>query len=89
MEVSEGKLGTIPQLKKAHALIRDLALHTGTPFQDMKLLVKDKAGLCTIRDLKGKEFIECRSFGDLSSEELGLVIETCIEIGKTVNLNLS
>ena len=88
MEVSEGKIGSIPQLKKIHALIRDLSIHTGTPFQDMKLLVKDKAGLCTVRDLEGREFIDCRSFGDLSSEELSFVIETCIEIGKSVNLNL-
>lgn len=64
-------------------------MHTGTAFQDMKLLVKDKAGLCTVRDLEGKEFIDCKSFGDLSTEELGLVIETCFEIGKTVNLNLT
>lgn len=77
--------GTIPQLAKLHAMIRELALHVGEPFEDMKLLVKDKAGLCLAREVSGKEYFLAKSFGECSREELSLAIQAAIDIGISVN----
>lgn len=77
--------GTLPQLAKLHAMIRELALHVGEPFSDMKLLVKDKAGLCLAREVSGKEYFLTKSFGECSREELSLAIQAAIDIGVSVN----
>lgn len=77
--------GTLPQLAKLHAMIRELALHVGEPFSDMKLLVKDKAGLCLAREVSGKEYFLAKSFGECSREELSLAIQAAIDIGVSVN----
>ena len=77
--------GTLPQLAKLHAMIRELALHIGEPFEDMKLLVKDKAGLCLSREVAGKEYFLAKSFGECSREELALAIQAAIDIGISVS----
>lgn len=77
--------GTIPQLAKLHAMIRELSLHVGEPFEDMKILVKDKAGLCLARQVSGKEYFLAKSFGECSREELSLAIQAAIDIGISVN----
>ena len=77
--------GTLPQLAKLHAMIRELALHIGEPFEDMKLLVKDKAGLCLARQVAGKEYFLAKSFGECSREELSLAIQAAIDIGISVS----
>ena len=77
--------GTLPQLAKLHAMIRELALHIGEPFEDMKLLVKDKAGLCLAREVAGKEYFLAKSFGECSREELSLAIQAAIDIGISVS----
>lgn len=77
--------GTLPQLAKLHAMIRELSLHVGEPFDNMKLLVKDKAGLCLAREVSGKEYFLAKSFGECSREELSLAIQAAIDIGISVN----
>ena len=77
--------GTLPQLAKLHAMIRELALHVGEPFDNMKLLVKDKAGLCLAREVSGKEYFLAKSFGECSREELSLAIQAAMDIGISVN----
>lgn len=77
--------GTLPQLAKLHAMIRELSLHVGEPFDNMKLLVKDKAGLCLAREVSGKEYFLAKSFGECSREELSLAIQAAIDIGNSVN----
>jgi hypothetical protein len=68
---------TNAQLAKVHACIRELAKESGYTFDDMKSLIKIKAGLA------GKSFADC------SKTELMLAIESCIEIGRdNYNLNL-
>lgn len=77
--------GTLPQLAKLHVLIKQLANHTGTTVEDMKLLVKDRAGLCIAREVSGKEYFLAKSFAECSKDELSLAIQAAIEIGEEVN----
>ena len=65
------------QLAKVHACIRELAKESGYTFEEMKLVIKEQAGLA------GK------SFGECSKSDLMLAIEACIEIGReNYNINL-
>lgn len=77
--------GTLPQLAKLHVMIRELATHIGETVENMKLLVKDKAGLCISREVSGKEYFLAKSFGECSKEELSLAIQAAIDIGEQVN----
>lgn len=81
--------GTLPQLAKLHVMIKQLATHIGETVENMKLLVKDRAGLCIAREVAGKEYFLAKSFGDCSREELSLAIQAAIEIGLDVNYPLS
>lgn len=66
------------QLAKVHACIRVLAIDSGYTFDEMKLVIKEAAGL------KDKSFAEC------SKDQLMLAIEACIQIGReNYNINLS
>src|SRR3954451_18329538 len=60
--------GTLAQLAKLHAIIRELAYHTGYTFREVKLLAKERAGLCFSYILNSKEYFECKSFGDCSKD---------------------
>lgn len=80
---------TIPQLAKVHACIRELAKETGYSFEDMKLEIKKKAGLCIVKEMGGEKFMICKSFSDCSVDELGLSIKAIIEIGETVGINFN
>jgi hypothetical protein len=79
--------GTVPQLAKVHVCIRELAKEIGYSFEDMKLEVKRRAGLCVKKELGGELFMVCKSFGDCSKEELGLAVEAILQIGDTVGIN--
>ena len=68
------------QMSKLHKHIRELANYTGDSFEDMKLQVKLRAGLCDSSD--------CRSFADCSKEELSMAIRATIEIGELVGFSL-
>jgi hypothetical protein len=68
------------QLAKVHKCIRELATFTGDTFEDMKLQIKIRSGLCTSG--------ECKSFADCSTDELSLAIQAAIEIGDIVGFNL-
>jgi hypothetical protein len=72
--------GSYAQLSKIHASIRALASETGSTFEEMKIVIKQKAGL-----INGNHV---RSFGDCSKEELSACIQTCIEVGDLVSVNL-
>jgi hypothetical protein len=79
--------GTVAQLAKIHACIRELAKDTGYSFEDMKLEVKRQAGLCVKKNLGGEVFMVCKSFADCSKDELALAIEAILQIGDTVGIN--
>jgi hypothetical protein len=80
--------GTLPQLAKLHAMIKQLATHVGETAENMKLLVKDRAGLCIAREVSGREYFLAKSFGECSKEELSLAIQAALEIGEEVNFPL-
>jgi hypothetical protein len=80
--------GTLPQLAKIHVMIKQLSIHIGETVENMKLLIKDRAGLCIAREVAGKEYFLAKSFGDCSREELSLAIQAAIEIGDEVNFPL-
>lgn len=73
--------GTLPQLAKIHASIRQLALDTGETFESMKFEIKKRSGLCVIKEFRGEKVLYCKSFAKCSVEELNLVIQTVIELG--------
>lgn len=72
--------GTYAQISKLKVSIRELATESGHSFEEMQMLVKEKAGLCW-ED-------HCKSFALCSIEELNLAIQAAIEIGDHLNLNL-
>jgi hypothetical protein len=80
--------GTLPQLAKIHAMIKELSVFTGETVENMKLLVKDRAGLCIVREVSGKEYFLAKSFGDCSKDELSLAIQALIEIGQSIDYPL-
>jgi hypothetical protein len=82
-EVTED--GSLGQLAKVHAMIRDLSLHTGMTFAAMKLEVKKKAGL--VLPAFGKPTV--KSFGDCSNGELARAIQAAIEVGELVGYPVS
>jgi hypothetical protein len=63
--------GTNLQLAKIHVCLKQMASDTGNSVEEIKKEVKRRTGLCW----KSKEGEYCKSFGDCSTEELGLVIE--------------
>lgn len=72
--------GSYAQLSKIHKCIRELAFFTGTTFEEMKVQIKERSGLCINNS--------CKSFGECSSEELSLIIQTILEVGDIVGFNL-
>ncbi len=80
--------GTLPQLAKLHVMIKELATHIGETAENMKLLIKDRAGLCIAREVSGKEYFLAKSFGECSREELSLAIQAAIEIGESIGFPL-
>lgn len=84
---SNADTGTLPQIAKIHACIRELSKELGYTFEDMKLEVKKMSGLCVEKVLNGERYLVCKSFGDASIDELALTIQSIIEIGDTVNIN--
>ena len=77
--------GTIGQLSKLHANIRQLALHLGYDFEDMKTYIKHISGFVTTKMIEGKEITRVKSFADCSKEELSFAIQSSITFGNTVN----
>jgi hypothetical protein len=72
---------SLAQLAKIHAMCRTLADHIGETFEDMKLLIKQRAGLVTKTDSQ----VIIKSFSVCSKEELSLAIQAAKEIGELVN----
>lgn len=81
--VSDGK-GSNPQLARVHAMIREIANEIGHTFEEVKLQVKRRAGLCFMRN--NVEY--CKSFAKCDKEELNLAIQAALEIGDFNSMQL-
>lgn len=74
--------GSLAQLAKIHAMIRQLADHTGYSISEMKMLAKERAGMCYT---SSNGVFVCKSFAESSKEELNSVILCLQIIGQEVN----
>ncbi|NQY42592.1 MAG: hypothetical protein HRT87_04525 [Legionellales bacterium] len=72
------------QIKKIHAMLRELGNTCGYELQEIKDLVKTKADLTEVKDKK----IALKSFGDCTREEMQNAIEAAIQIGDMLGVNL-
>ncbi len=79
--------GSLAQLAKIHKCIRELAKEIGETFEDMKIQIKKSSGLCIRKSVDGENYLICKSFGDCSKSELGLVLEEIIRRGEFVGIN--
>jgi hypothetical protein len=75
---------SLAQIKRVHAMIRELAHDIGYTFEEMKLQVKRHAGLCIVVNRTE----DCKSFGKCTRQEMDMVIKTCIELGNFNGLAL-
>ena len=76
--------GTNAQLARIHVMIREHASTLGYTFEEMKFLIKRKAGLCIIKNKS--EY--CKSFAECDKDELNLTIQALIDIGDETGTNL-
>jgi hypothetical protein len=76
-----GTDGTYAQISKLQACTRELANHLGYSHEEIKDMVKLKAGL-------SNEDGELKSFADCSKEELSLAIQTALQLGEQVDFPL-
>lgn len=79
--------GTLAQLAKIHKCIREIAKETGNDFEDIKDLIKLRAGFCFKKNVDGETITKCKSFGKASKEDLAFVIEALIKLGDLVGVN--
>jgi hypothetical protein len=75
--------GSIAQISKIHACIREIASEMGQNFRETKVMIKENCGL----HFTVKEDTFEKSFGDCSVPELGLAIEAVIEAGDFLGIN--
>ena len=87
MEINSGD-GTLSQLAKLHKCIRVIATQSGNTFDEIKMVIKDQAGLVIKRTVLDKEYMDWKSFANCSRDDLNLAIQACIDLGDTMTLNL-
>lgn len=80
--------GTLTQIAKIKVCIRTLSKEAGMSFEDMQLEIKKDSGLCFKTTYNNEECLFCKSFGDCSKEDLSLAIQTIIEKGDFLGMNL-
>ena len=77
------KKASIPQITKVHTCIRILAGESGYTFDEMKSIVKEKAGLY----IEGEENL--KSFAHCTNDEISMAIEVCNGIGRDFNIDFT
>jgi hypothetical protein len=84
----KGSKASPAQISKVHACIRDLSGELGFTFEDMKLIIKERSGICFEVEDEGKKRVLCKSFADCSSVEITLAIEACNQVAADNNIIL-
>jgi hypothetical protein len=87
LTVLENDDKTAGQLAKTHALIREIANSTGHTNEEIKLIVKERAGLYDPTTI-GSTSSPFKSFADCSKQEMSRAIEICIEIAHDLGIYL-
>jgi hypothetical protein len=77
---------TAGQLAKVHALIRELANSTGHTNEEIKLIIKEKAGLYI--PATSSSLPTFKSFADCNKQEMSNAIEECIALGHDLGIYL-
>lgn len=72
-----GVKASTAQITKVHTCIRVIAMDLGYTFDEMKLIVKEQAGL------------KDKSFADCNKDEISLAIEACNCIAEDNGINLA
>lgn len=80
--------GTLAQIAKAKVCAREIATFTGETFDTVERRIKRKSGLSIRIEEDGEIFLITKSYANCSKEEMGLVIQTIIEMGEFLNMNL-
>lgn len=83
--IIDGNAKTLGQLAKVHVLMRELANETGHTLDEIKFLVKERAGLIEL-DETGDKIL--KSFAECSKGELSKAIQECISIGDEIGCYL-
>lgn len=83
MDLNEDN-GTLPQIAKIHACIREISLETGNSADKIKKLIKDKCGLVEYENDQEKKY---KSFAVCSKQELELAINEIVSLGDFLQLN--
>ena len=84
-----GPKATVAQIAKVHAACREIANHTGHTFDEIKLLVKERAGL--ILNKNGDEDNSTtiiKSSADCSKEEMSAAIEATEQLCTDLGINV-
>ncbi len=68
-----------------HALIGELAEHTGYSASDMKAIVKDTYGLVDTVDVGAQVLNKPRSIADYNIEQISFLIDRVFQLGAEVN----
>jgi hypothetical protein len=76
--------GSLSQLAKLHANIKEISNNTGQSVDDIKLEIKRRTGLLFVNK---NSFYE-KSFGDCSKTELSKAIQETIQLGETLGISL-
>lgn len=84
----KGVKATPAQIAKVHACIREISYELGFSFEDMKLIIKEKAGLFYEVEDDGHSKVVCKSFADCSLTEIALAIEACNQVAANNNIIL-
>lgn len=74
--------GTLAQLAKVHAGLREIATHTGESVEDLKVLIKKRIGLL----FNNQEDFYMKSYSDYSKEELSKAIEEVTRLGEELGV---
>jgi len=63
------------QLRLLYACFRQIAYHTGQGVEDIKLILKLKAGLCFSHTIEGENITVCKSLSDFTKLEVSELIQ--------------
>jgi hypothetical protein len=81
-QIVDNSHATAGQLAKIHAMLNELAKHTGYTLDEMKDIIKVKAGFVDPASF------DVKSFKDASKEEMSNIIQECIILGQSMNVYL-